>query len=87
MAYSGDLTNFANAKKHNLTHIRTFNNVFSIARLCPKVTTYTPVSLIESDNFNYQSNTTGKIVYFKPTVKVSINCYSSLVHSCHIFYN
>jgi hypothetical protein len=70
MAYSGDLTDFNNVKVHNITNIRRFDGVFSIAKLCPRVMNYTPVSLVESDNFNYQSNTTGKVVYFKPIVKV-----------------
>jgi hypothetical protein len=83
-AYSGDLTTFANVKKHNLTHIRRFDGNFSMARLCPPVTQYTPVSLIQSDNFNYQSNTTGKVVYFKGNTKVFNN---SLYFCPHIHFS
>jgi hypothetical protein len=35
-AFYGDLSNFANAMVHNITRIRQFPDVISIAKLCPQ---------------------------------------------------
>lgn len=76
-AYSGDQTNINNVKKHNVTKVIkptvTFGGNafrFCIVKLCPRVAVYTPVSLIDSEQFNYATNTTGKVVYFKSTTQV-----------------
>jgi hypothetical protein len=73
-AYSGDLTDSKNTKKHKITNIYSLNDKFTMARLCPGVTKYTPASLRECDNSDYQSNTTGKVVYYKKNVPFSNNC-------------
>jgi hypothetical protein len=68
--YSGDLSNFTNVKILNIKMIRRIPYLISMVKLCPAVKNYKPISLIESDNFNYQTNTTGKVVYFHPIKKV-----------------
>jgi hypothetical protein len=69
-AYSGDLTNTNRAMKHKITDVIQLNQKCSIVKLCPPVFGAALVSLADNDNFNYQSNTTGKLVYLKPDLQV-----------------
>jgi hypothetical protein len=82
MAYSGDLTDFNKVKVHNITNIRRFNGVFSMAKLCPRVIKYTPVSLVQSVNYDYKCNITGKVIYFKPKVKVCCLAHFHFSRGC-----
>jgi hypothetical protein len=72
-AYSGDLTNINRAMKHKIIDVIQINQKCSIVKLCPPVYGSTLVSL--TDNFNYQTNTTGKLVYFKPDLQVWFSIY------------
>lgn len=78
-AYSGDLSNLNNAKQHNITKIKSLSVAanpspirFSVVKLCPRVPTYTPVSLKDADQFDFQTSTSGKLVYFNSVDNVHI---------------
>lgn len=69
-AYSGDMTNLSRATRHKITKLSVVASKFTIVKLCPHLSQYSAISLIESDNFNYATNTTGTLVYVKVSNQV-----------------
>lgn len=53
----------------------------SVFKICPAIKGYTAISMVETENFDYNTNTTGKLVY------VNQNSWVSTTARINVFFN